>query len=151
MTWLHIDRPLQLAQAPQWNVDSGQSVCRQANDFIAIAALMARFQGLLEYFGERRSASGQTEARLKSAFSGFAHVHRPDFEGQKRVRFDPFATPSANDRYLRRTASQDRREPNDASQFAVNPAQPRSLLGFGLFGQLQSVFYLDTEIANRAF
>ena len=52
---------------------------------------------------------------------------------------------------LRGTASQDRREPDDASPFAINPAQHRSLLGFGLFGQLQSVFYLDTEVANRTF
>jgi hypothetical protein len=42
-------------------------------------------------------------------------------------------------------------EPDDASQFAINPAQPCSLLGFGLFRQLQGVFYLHTEVANRAF
>ncbi len=39
-------------------------------------------------------------------------------------RFDPFATASASDRYLRGTTAQGRREPDDASPFAINPAQP---------------------------
>jgi hypothetical protein len=42
-------------------------------------------------------------------------------------------------------------EPDDVPRFAINPAPRRSLLRFGLLRQLQSVFYLDTEVANRAF
>jgi hypothetical protein len=52
---------------------------------------------------------------------------------------------------LRGTAAQERREPDDTPRFAVNPAQPRRLLRFSLLRQLQSVFYLDPEVANRAF
>ena len=36
-------------------------------------------------------------------------------------------------------------------ELAINPTQVHSLLRFSLLGQLQSVFYLDAEVTNRAF
>jgi hypothetical protein len=37
----------------------------------------------------------------KTAFSRFLAFHSVNLQGPLRVRFDPFATPSADDRYLR--------------------------------------------------
>jgi len=43
-----------------------------------------------------------------------------------------------------------RGEPDHASPFAIDPAQSRAPLHFGLLRQRQGVLYLDAKVANRA-
>jgi hypothetical protein len=59
----------------------------------------------------------------KRQLSGALRPYRVQVGNGPQGRHDPFAKPSAKVRYLRGTAAQGRREPDDASPFAINPAQ----------------------------
>jgi hypothetical protein len=54
----------------------------------------------------RTRGSGATAPSADDRFSRFPPVHRVEPEGRLRVRFDPFATPLENDRYLRKAEVQ---------------------------------------------
>jgi hypothetical protein len=95
------------------------------------------------------TAPAQSTPSAKSTFSCFSLVHRANLEGSNGSTY-PVREVSANDRYLREAAAESGK-PDDAPRIASHPAHPCPLLRFGLLRQFQSVLYLDTEIANRAF
>jgi hypothetical protein len=89
-----------------------------------------------------------SEARKESRSAGVALSSRT---GAAKGPTCPVRRAVSDWRYWREQAATDRVSRDEASQFAINPTQPHSLLRFSLLRQLQSVFYLDAEVTNRAF